>query len=97
MPNSGRRSSSKHRAVYDWTTVTPSAAVLEVLAVARGVDELDLAPLYRSVDPDALDALVGGRPDGRAAGPAEVTFTHEGYDVVVGSAGTVRLFRRDDD
>lgn len=91
MSNPHGGSSTEHRAVYDWTNVTPSAAILETLAAATGADELDLSPLYESVDPDALDKLVGRQLGGRAVGPTEVAFRHEGFDVVVGSGGTVRL------
>ena len=97
MTDHDSQSSIDHQAAYEWTSVTPSAATLETLAAVTGTDELDLAPLYQSIDPDALDTLVGVRPDGRVAGQTEVAFTHEGYDVVVDSGGTVRLSAADDD
>lgn len=65
-----------------------SMTVIETVAEAKGVDTLDLEPLYDVVDPDALDAFV--RPSG-ASTPAttEVSFSMDGCDVVVQGDGEV--------
>lgn len=68
-----------------------SLAVVDAVADAEGVEATDLAPLYYTIDPAALDALV--RPpvtvDGEPTG--EVRFSYHGYDVTVRSDGTVEL------
>ena len=58
-----------------------SEAVVTAVADAKGVDPLDLDPLYDSVDPDALDGIFGGTT-GRASG-TEIRFEMAGCEVVV--------------
>ncbi len=56
--------------------------------VARAdVESGALAPLYETVDPDALDALF--RPDG--VSPVAVTFTYSGREVTVEGGEVVRV------
>jgi hypothetical protein len=59
-------------------TESASIAVMEALASVRHCDPTELEPLYRSVDPDALDRLV-------ASGSAKlcVTMSLDGFEVVV--------------
>ncbi|MCU4801168.1 hypothetical protein OB920_12375 [Halobacteria archaeon HArc-gm2] len=52
-------------------------AVIYAVADADDVDPVDLAPLYETIDPEALDALF----DGGCAG--QVAFTYERHEVVV--------------
>lgn len=47
------------RKQYDWSSLTPSTAVVEAVAAATGRDPTTIEPLYERIDPDALDALVG--------------------------------------
>ncbi|MFB6183036.1 MAG: HalOD1 output domain-containing protein [Haloarculaceae archaeon] len=54
-----------------------TTAVVEEVARAKGVDVLDLDPLYESVDLDTLDDLFASGFDGR------VEFTYEDYVVSV--------------
>lgn len=51
----------------------------------RSVTELD--PLYNSIDPEALDALV----DSLSAPDASITFTHEDYTITVDVCGTISI------
>ncbi|MFU8868961.1 HalOD1 output domain-containing protein [Natronococcus sp.] len=71
-----------------------SEAVLEAVAAATGVDELELAdefgPLYYAVDPSALDSLFHDRcGTDRAVG--SVTFEYAGFLVSVDRTGQVTL------
>ena len=63
---------------------SPSLAVVEAIADLAGVDSADLPEegvvLYEHVDPDALNALVAGRPDA----DVDVSLTVAGYNVHVG-------------
>lgn len=58
--------------------------VVEEIARATGGDPVDLAPLYETVDPDALDALCEIGFDGH------LTFQHAGCWVIVDGEGEVR-------
>ncbi|WP_162991396.1 HalOD1 output domain-containing protein [Halostella salina] len=51
-----------------------SAAVVDAVAEAAGVEPTDLRPLFEFVDPDALDSL---------AADATVRFRYAGYSVTV--------------
>lgn len=72
-----------------------STAVVEAVAERVGVDPIDLnPPLYRAIDPDALDDLLTSLETGDADG--SVSFHYLGYDVTVHGDGTVYLEETDD-
>ncbi|MFC7021077.1 MULTISPECIES: HalOD1 output domain-containing protein [Haloarcula] len=77
------------RAEYDWSSVTPSTAVIETVAIARNSEPTGFEPMYHSVDTDALNALFGS--DGRhaAGGVSTVSFAFAGHDVTVRDTGLV--------
>ena len=77
------------RAEYDWSSVTPSTAVIETVAIATNSEPTALARLYRSVDPDALDALLGSREFHPTDGVTTVSFAFAGLDVTVQNDGIV--------
>lgn len=86
----GSEDEERIRAEFDWSSWTPSEGVIETVANAANVDPTAIKPLYGSVEPDALDALV--RLDGRdPKHGVTVTFTHEGYEVQVRSDGVVTV------
>lgn len=78
------------RAQYDWASTPPSTAVIETIAVALNRDELTLEPLYESVDPDALDALLrsNGAPS-EDANTVTVSFIFADRQVTVQGSGDV--------
>lgn len=79
-----------------WTDLERfSTAIAE--AVAERVDSEPTAldpPLYESVDPDALDALLTSLSENEVGG--SVSFSYFGFDVVVHADGTVSLETRPD-
>ncbi|KTG08231.1 HalOD1 output domain-containing protein [Haloferax profundi] len=68
-----------------------SAAVVRAVADREGVDPTDLNPqLYDAIDPDALDTLLSATStDARSS--VTVVFEYAGYDIVVGSDGTLAV------
>lgn len=76
------------------TRTSPSAtvAVLEAVADAENADALDLPPLYRAVETDALEAIFQPTPDGGTRS-GRVEFTYHGYLVTVdcGADGTATV------
>lgn len=76
---------------FDWTRVRPSTAVVELVAEFADTDPLELPPIYRSIDPDALDALVAPGPGGTEARATAVSFTYGDHDVTVHGDGLVEL------
>lgn len=65
----------------------PSVRVVTAVAAAKGIDPRECPPLYRSVDPEALDGLLTGR----AGTSSRVSFEYAGYDVTVDSDWRVSL------
>lgn len=68
---------------YAFDRELASEAVVSAVAAATARDGLSLPPLYDSVDPDALDAVV-------ATADAVVSFRFAGHSITVES-GTVHV------
>lgn len=64
----------------------PAVRVAEEVAEAKGVDVLDLDPLFETINSDALDALLAN-----ADRDVEVTFEYEGYAVRIRGDGQISL------
>lgn len=64
-----------------------SATVVSAVADAKGVDPLELEPLYKAVDADALDAIFSHADGDDTA--LSVSFSMAGCQVVVRGAGEV--------
>lgn len=77
------------QAEFDWSAKAPSNAVVEAVAIASDREPTAVEPLYESVDPDALDALVGSNGTDSEDGEASVSFEHAGHVVTVHSDGSV--------
>jgi hypothetical protein len=79
MPNMGQKVVSK-----------PSMQVVEQVAEIKGVDTTELSPLFKTINSDALDALVESQPaaeDGLQA----VVFRYEGCLVHVHGDGRIEI------
>lgn len=73
--------------------VTPSRATVEAVARATERDPLDLSPLGRTIDTDALDALLA---DADAGAQLSCNFEYAGCSVTV-TAVEVRVDVHDED
>jgi hypothetical protein len=80
------------RTRYEWSSTYPSTAVVESVAAAVGRDPVAIGPLYESVDPDALDALVLSD-----AGAVTISVTLAGCQVTVRGSGEVVVHTADRD
>ena len=63
---------------------SPTETVVTAVAEATGLSPLEVEPLWKAVDPDALDALFGGSEERPSA---TVTFDYCGQRVTVTSDG----------
>lgn len=72
-----------------------SRQVVDAVAAAKGVDPLELPPLYDTVDPDALDSLFGGSDAGAAI--TDLRFEIAGCEVLVRGSDDVVVVRSDAD
>ena len=77
------------RAQYEWASTPPPIAVIETVAVALDRTEIALEPLYESVDPDALDALLQSQGSSATPDDLSVTFTVADRQVTVHGSGEV--------
>lgn len=68
--------------------VSISQRVIGAVADERGVDPLELPPLYDAIDPDGLEKLFPYELDGSGTA-GRVAFTLAGCEVVVHSTGEV--------
>ncbi|WP_227355877.1 HalOD1 output domain-containing protein [Haladaptatus salinisoli] len=75
------------RTQFDQEKAPASIAVIATLADVMDTNPGELDPLYFTVDPDALDALV--RVRNGTNGDIHVAFTHEGHAITVHSYGVV--------
>lgn len=85
----GNRSNGKDGVVharYDWSSTSPSTAVVETVAVARDCEPTMLDPLYEYVDPEALDTFVRSS---ESPADARVSFDYDGLTVTVRGSGDV--------
>lgn len=69
----------------------PSTAVVEAVAKETGRDVTAVEPLQRSIDTDALDALVTASE--QSGDGVVVPFEYEGVDVRLNSDGTLDVNR----
>lgn len=67
---------------------TVSERVINQVASKTDRDALDLPPLYRSIDPDALDSLVERMSDG------SVSFSYAGHRISVESDESISITER---
>ena len=64
-----------------------SETVVSAVADAKGVDPLDLDPLYDAIDPDALDSIF--RHAGAGSTVTKLSFEMEDCEVLVRGSGEV--------
>lgn len=68
----------------------PIHTILETVGVATNTPVLDLEPLVKTLDPEALSSLFAGNK-GSDGQNTELKFEYEGCTVTVSSDGTVRV------
>ncbi|WP_254863892.1 HalOD1 output domain-containing protein [Halovivax gelatinilyticus] len=77
------------RTQFDGAKTPASTAVVATLADVMDADPVELDPLYSTVDPEALDALVRVRNE--TDGDIHSTFIHEDHAITVYSYGVITV------
>ena len=77
------------RAQYEWSSTPPSIAVIETVAIAVDREPTSIEPLYESVDPDALDALVQSNGAPTDSDSVTVSFRFAEQQVTVHGTGEI--------
>lgn len=80
---------------FDSTTDSVAVETLSGVSAVRDVDERELDPLARAIDPDALDRLVEGSMARSEAARCEVSFEYERVQITVRSDGVIRFCHYD--
>lgn len=62
-----------------------SEQVVQSVANQANTDSLELPPLFDTLDPDSLDALI------RVMDKGEVSFDYAGYNITVTSQGAIEI------
>lgn len=79
---------TEHRGIHEWggdTSITTS--VVSSVAAVAGVEPTALPPLQKSLDTDALEAILNSaREDG-----VSIAFTYAGRRVTVDADGTIQI------
>jgi len=76
---------------YEWTEYeSPSHAVISGVAAIEGVSTTELSPLYKSVDPDALNGVFDA-PEAASEPDVRVSFLFMDYEVTVERSGLLTL------
>jgi hypothetical protein len=80
---------------FVWADVTPATAVVELVAEATDEAPTDLDPLHGAVDTDALNRVVEPT-EPNASDTLQVSFSYQGFFVVVRQSGQITLYDLDD-
>jgi hypothetical protein len=78
-------------AEFDGDDVSPSVAVISVVAKITGRSAADLRPLCHVVDPDALNRIVRHRPSGSSRNERLVEFTYQEFTIQLSSSGVIEV------
>lgn len=70
---------------------SPTEAVVMAIAALTNTEPTDVAPLYESIDVDALDRLFENRSAGRDPSETVLGFTVNGWNVFVRDDGRIRV------
>lgn len=73
------------------STERVSSGVIAAVAAASNTDPLQIEPLAKQIDPEALDALFADQHDGTERMAGTVTFPFSGYEITVTSDGIVTV------
>lgn len=75
---------SKERSI-DWSDETDDTTwnIISAVASFKGVDPVELSPIYEDIDPEALDSLVNGNPGTYC----QIGFEYCGVRVEIDSTG----------
>lgn len=79
------------RGQFDWSVTPPSRAIVETVADAVDSDVLELPPLQRAIDADALDSLFGDVAHHPSGSLHEVSFTYADCEIAVAAYGEVTV------
>ncbi|WP_058992568.1 HalOD1 output domain-containing protein [Haloarcula sp. CBA1127] len=74
-------------AEFDWSTVSPSVAIVQTVAIAADQEAIELSPLIETLDPDALDQLFSHSSESDSA--VSLSFQLGDYRVTVTGTGDV--------
>lgn len=75
-----------------WSNGDVASSVIEAVSKFSGDSPTEIEPLYDSVDPDALEALlVSFRESQPAIANSVIRFVHDGFDIKIESDGTIEI------
>lgn len=83
---------------FDWTEYeSPGLAVVEAIADVTETEPTAIEPLYGTIDPDALEELLGSVATGKSSSHSVTQFEHLGFAVTLCSGGEGFLSAAEED
>lgn len=80
--------SSPNMVHHEWEQpFQPSVTIVEAVAAATGRTEMDLPPLQKHIDPDALDAMISREKSSEVT----ISFRYAGTVVVIDGDGAIEV------
>lgn len=80
-----------YRATFDNADITPSIAVVEVMATVLERDATEMPSLAEVIDPEALDQFLMTRSKEPHGSERTVEFTFVGHEVTILSCGLIKV------
>lgn len=79
-------------AEFDDGNVSPSTAIISVIAEITDQSAMDLQPLYYEVDPDALNRIARDCPSGEGHSKRSVNFAYLDFTIRLLSSGVIKVY-----
>lgn len=79
-------------AEFDHDGVSPSTAIILVIAEITDQSATDLQPLYHEVDPDALNRIARDCPSGGGHSKRSVNFAYLDFTIRLLSSGVIKVY-----
>lgn len=80
-----------YRATFDNASITPSIAVVEVMATVLEREAAEMPPMAEVIDPEALDLFLLTQSTESHGGGRTVEFTFVGHEVAILSCGLIKV------
>lgn len=80
-----------YRTAYDFASVDPSVAVIDVLETITERESTALPPLYEAVDPEALEAVLESAQRTPHPDQSSVSFRYQEFAITVFGDGALEV------
>lgn len=79
------------QAAFDWSTIDPSTAIVQTVAIAENKQPEALTPLAEAIDPDAINRIIGDNMPNEASDEKTLSFMYLDYEITIRSSGRIKV------